>query len=73
MPKFISDLIFRIFSVKKKKNYEYFIDYLYDDFKIKPLHIKVPKTKKLELKVKNNDLLEKHNTICDKISADIKN
>ena len=26
-----------------KKNYKHFIGYLYDDFKIRPLHIMVPK------------------------------
>ena len=27
-----------------EKNYKYFIGYLYDDYKIKPLHIMLPKT-----------------------------
>ena len=27
-----------------KRNYRYFIGYLYDDYKIKPLHIMLPKT-----------------------------
>ena len=27
-----------------KKNYKFFIDYLYNDHKIKPLHIILPKT-----------------------------
>ena len=28
-----------------KKSYKYFIGYLYDDYKIKPLHIMLPKTR----------------------------
>ena len=28
-----------------KKNYEYFIGYLYNDYKVKPLHIMLPKTR----------------------------
>ena len=28
-----------------KKNYKYFIGYLYDDYKVKPLHIMLPKTR----------------------------
>ena len=27
-----------------KKNYKYFIGHLYDDYKIKPLHIMLPKS-----------------------------
>ena len=35
-----------------KKNYKYFICYLYDDYKVKPLHIMLPKTREY---VKNYD------------------
>ena len=42
-----------------EKNYKYFIGYLYDNRKVKPLHIMLPK-------------LEKYNIIWDKVSADIK-
>ena len=27
-----------------QKNYKYFIGYLYNDYKVKPLHIRLPKT-----------------------------
>ena len=62
-----------------------FIGYLFDDDKVKPLHIMLPKTSAY---VKSYDgqtkwtyflievddlLLKKYNTIWDKVSADIKN
>ena len=31
------------------RNYKYFICYLHDDYKIKPLHIMLPKTSMIEL------------------------
>ena len=57
--------------------------YLYDDYKVKLLHIMFPKTstyvkgyegqsKWMYFLVENDDLLEKYNTIWDKVSADIK-
>ena len=58
-----------------KKSYEYFIGYLYD--KVKPLHIMLPKTsayvkgKWMYFLIEDDDLLEKYNTIWDKVSADI--
>ena len=66
-----------------KKNYKYFIGYLYNDHKFKPLHITLPKTSAyikshdgqtrwIYSLVKDDDLLEKYNTICDKVSADMK-
>ena len=67
-----------------ENNYKYFIGYLYDDYKVKPLHILLPKTityaKIYDWQTKwmyfsaVNDyyLLEKANTIWDKISPDIK-
>ena len=66
-----------------QKNYKYFIGYLYDNHKVKPLHIMLPKTtvyvksydgqtKWMYFLIKDNDLLEKYNTIWDKVSADIK-
>ena len=67
-----------------KINYRYFIGYLYDDFEIKPLHIMLPKTRVyirshngrtewIYILTEDDDILEKYNTIWDKISADIKN
>ena len=66
-----------------EKNYKYFIGYLYDDHKVKPLHIMLPKTrvyvksydgqtKWMYCFIKDSDLLEKYNTIWDKVSPDIK-
>ena len=66
-----------------EKNYKYFIGYLYNDHKVKPLHIMLPKTsayvksydgqtKWMYLLIEDDDLLEKYNTIWDKASADIK-
>ena len=70
----------KISSSEKKKNV---IGYLYDDYKVKPLHIILLKTsapgklydgqtKWMYFLVKDDDLLEKYNTIWDKVSADIK-
>ena len=67
-----------------KKNYKYFIGYLNNDHKIKPLHIMLPKTsvyvksydgqtRWMYFLIEDDDLLEKYNTIWDKVSADIKN
>ena len=66
-----------------EKNYKYFIGYLYDDHKVKPLHIMLPKTsayvksydgqtKWMYLLIEDDDLLEKYNTIWNKVCADIK-
>ena len=66
-----------------EKNYKYFIGYLYNNSKVKPLHIMVPKTnayvksyvgqtKWMYFLIEDHDLLEKCNTIWDKVSADIK-
>ena len=66
-----------------KKNYEYFIGYLYDDYKVKPLHIMLPKTREYVKSydgqtkwkyflIEDDDLLQKYNTIWDKVSVDIK-
>ena len=60
----------------------YFIGYLYNDNKVKPLHITLPKTstyvkrfdgqtKWMYFLIEDDDLLEKYNTIWDKVSADI--
>ena len=64
-----------------KKNYKYFIGYLYNDDKVKPLHIMLPKTsayvnsfdgqtKWMYSLIEDNDLLEKYNTIWENFSAD---
>ena len=65
-----------------EKKYKYFIGYLYDDYKIKPLYM-LPKTsayvkdydektKGIYFFIKDDDLLNKYNTIWDKIRADAK-
>ena len=67
----------------KKRNYKYFIGYLYNENKVKSLHIMLPKTsayvkgyggqtKWMYFLIEDDDLLEKYNTIWDKVSADIK-
>ena len=60
-----------------ERNYKYFIGYLY-----KPLHKMLPKTngyvksydgqtKRMYFLIEDDDLLEKYNTIWDKVNADI--
>ena len=57
-----------------EKHYSYFVGYLYNDYKVKSLHIILPKTsayvksydrqtKWMYFLIKNDDLLEKHNFI----------
>ena len=57
-----------------EKNYKYFIGYLYNDHKVKPFHIMLPKTsahvksyngqtKWMYSLIEDNDLLQKYNTI----------
>ena len=65
-----------------EKNYKYFIGYLHNDDKVKPLHIMLPKTStyvksydgqtKWMYLIEDDDLLTKYNTIWDKVIADIK-
>ena len=66
-----------------EKNYKYFFGYLKNDHKVKSLNIMLPitivylksydrQTKTMYFLIKNNDLLDKYNTIWDKVSADIK-
>ena len=66
-----------------KKTIKYFIGYLYNGNKEKPLNIMLPKTnvyvksfngqtKWMYFLIKDDDLLENYNTIWDKVSADIK-
>ena len=66
-----------------EKNYKYFIGYLYNDHKVKPSHVMLPKTstyvkssdeqtKWMYFLIEDDDLLEKCNTIWDKVSVDIK-
>ena len=66
-----------------KKTIKYFIGYLYNGNKDKPLNIMLPKTnvyvksfngqtKWMYFLIKDDDLLENYNTIWDKVSADIK-
>ena len=64
-----------------EKNYKYFIGYLYNDHKVKPLHIILPKTsayvksydgqtKWMYFLIENEDFSKKYNTLCDKVSAE---
>ena len=57
-----------------KKNYKYFIGYLYNDHKVRPLHVMLPKTSAYYLSydgqtnwmyfvIEDDGLLEKYNTI----------
>ena len=66
-----------------EKNYKYFIGYLYNDNRVKLLHIIFPKTsgyvksydgqtKWMYFLIEDDKLLEKHNTIWDTVSAHIK-
>ena len=65
-----------------EKNYKYFVGYFYDGYKIRPLHIMLPKTsaciKNYNFQTKRiflievDELLEKYNTIWDKVSTDVK-
>ena len=66
-----------------ERNYKSFVGYLYDNHKVKPLHIMLPKasaqvnrydgqTKWMYFLIVDDDLLEKYNTIWDKVSADLK-
>ena len=65
-----------------EKNYNFFIGYLYN-YKVKPLHKMLPKTnanvksydgqtKWMYFLIEDDVLLEKYNTIWDKVTADIK-
>ena len=65
------------------KNYKHFIGYLYDNHKVKALHIMLPKTtaylksydgqtKWMYFLIEDDDLFEKQNTIWNKASDDIK-
>ena len=60
------------------RNYKYFIGYLYNDHKVKPLHIILPKTsayvksydgqtKWMLFLIEDCDLLDKYNTIWDSL------
>ena len=66
-----------------EKNYKYFIGYLYNDDRIKPLHMMLSKTsayvksydgqnKWMYFLIEDEDSLEKYNTIWVYVSADIK-
>ena len=70
-------------SFGEKKNYEYFIDYSRNGNKAKPLNIILPKTstyvksyngqtKWMYFLIEDDDLLEKYNTIWNKVGAYIK-
>ena len=66
-----------------EKNYKYFIRYLYNDYKVKPLRIILRKTvtyekgydgqtKWMYFLIRDDKLLEKYNNIWGKVRADIK-
>ena len=66
-----------------KRNYKYPLGYLYDYYNVKPLHMMLPKmtayvksydgqTKWMCYFIEDDCLFEKHNTIWDKFSTDIK-
>ena len=66
-----------------KTNYKYFIGCLNDDDKVKPSHIILLKTsayaksydgqtKWIYFLIEDDDLLEKYNSIWDKVNSDIK-
>ena len=66
----------------EEKDYKYFIGYLYNDNKVKPIHIMLPKTsayiksydeqtKWIYFLIDDGNLLRKYNTIWDKVSADL--
>ena len=85
---FLEDVDIEKVSVSNKiyfgeKNYKYFIGYLHNGIKVKPLNIMLPKTsayvksydrqtKWMYFLIEDDDLLEKYNTIWVKVSADIK-
>ena len=85
---FLKDVDFEKVLVSSKissaeKKYEYFIGYLYDDYKVKLLYKMLPKTsayvksydrqtKWMYFLIEDDDLLEKYNTIWDKGSNEIK-
>ena len=66
-----------------EKNYKYFIGYLYNNNKVKLLHLMLAKTSAylkshdgqtewMYFLIEDDNLLEEYNTIWDKLSADIK-
>ena len=87
-PMFLKEVDMEKVSVSNKisigeKNYKYVIGYLCNDNEVKPLHIMLPKssvyvkscgrqTKWTYFLIEDDDLLEKYNTIWDKVSTDIK-
>ena len=75
-------LVFKKIS-SGEKNYKYFTGYLYNDHKVKLLYIMLLKTsayviaydgqtKWMYFLIEDDDLLEKYNTLWDKVSANIK-
>ena len=66
-----------------KNNYKYSVGYLYNDDKVKPLQIILPKTsayvkgcdgqtKGMHFLIEDDDVLKKYNTIWDEVRADMK-
>ena len=67
-----------------EKNYKYFIGYLNNDDRVKPVHMILPKTsayvkrydgqtKWMHFLFEDDGLLKKYDTIWSKVNADIKN
>ena len=66
-----------------EKNFKYFVGYLYNNNKVKPLNVMLPKTsayvkshdgqnKWMYFLIEEDELLEKYNTIWDKVTTNIK-
>ena len=66
-----------------EQNNKYFIGYLYNNHKVKPLHIMLPNTSAyvksydgqtnwMYFLIEDDDLLQKYDTIWNKVSADTK-
>ena len=80
-PIFLKDVDIEKMLVSCKISYKYFTGYLYNDQKVKPLHIMFPKTsayvKSYDGQIKwmyflneDDNLLKKYNTVWDKVCAD---
>ena len=54
------------------EKYQYFIGYLYENYRVKPWDIMLLKTNWIYFLIKDDDLLKKYYTIWNKISANAK-
>ena len=87
-PNFLGDVDMKKILISNKisfggKNCNYFIGYLHNGNNVKPLHVNLPKTsayvksydgeiKGMYFLIEDDDLLDKYNTVWDKVSAKIK-